>query len=58
MDDLVKLRVLFKPADNLPAAENVWAAPVEVNEGGGTYRLENNSFMVAMAAGDLVRAEQ
>lgn len=56
-DDLVKVRVLFRPAEDMPHSENLWAAPVDAHDGGGTYRLENHAFFVPMAAGDVVRAE-
>lgn len=56
-DDLVRVSIRYKPGEDLPAAENMWAAPVDANDGGGLYRLENSSVMVPLAAGDLVRAE-
>lgn len=55
--DLVKVSLKFKPADDLPASEGLWARPVEAHEGGGIYELENSSFMVPLAAGDRVRAQ-
>jgi hypothetical protein len=33
-----------------------WAEPADAHDGGGTYRLLNSSFMVPVAAGDIVRA--
>ena len=56
-DHLVYLRVLYPEGRGLPGAEGLWAEPVDANEGGGTYRLENHAFAVPLAAGDLVRAE-
>ena len=56
-DDLVKLRVRYRPGEGLPDSETLWAAPVSAGEGGGTYRLENNLFLTPLAAGDVVRAE-
>lgn len=55
--NLVKVRLKFKEGADLPAAETMWAEPVEAHDGGGTYRLMNTSFMVPLAAGDVVRAE-
>jgi len=57
MPDVVKLRVKYKPSEDLPSSEGLWAEPVDAHEGGGTYRLQNSSFMVPLGAGDLVRAE-
>jgi len=57
MPDVVELRVKYKPSEELPASEGLWAEPVDAHERGGTYRLRNSSFMVPLGAGDLVRAE-
>jgi len=57
MPAVVQLRVKYKPADHLPASEGLWAEPVDAHVGGGTYRLQNSSFLVPLGAGDLVRAE-
>ena len=48
----------YKPTENMPASESLWAEPVEADQGGGSYRLRNSSFVVPLAAGDVVRAEQ
>ncbi len=56
--DVVKLRMRYKPTENMPASESLWAEPVEADQGGGSYRLRNSSFVVPLAAGDVVRAEQ
>ena len=56
--DVVKLRMKYKPTENMPASESLWAEPVEADQGGGSYRLRNSSFVVPLAAGDVVRAEQ
>ncbi len=41
-----------------PALERgVWAEPIEADEGPGTYRLQNSSFVVPLGAGDVVRAQ-
>jgi len=53
----VKLRLKFKPIAELPATEQLWGEPVDAHEGGGTYRLLNSSFVVPLAAGDVVWAE-
>jgi hypothetical protein len=50
--DMVKLRVRYKPTPDMPAWETLWA---ERSEAG--YRLQNSSFVVPLAAGDVVRAE-
>jgi hypothetical protein len=50
---VVKLRVRYKPTPDMPAWETLWAEPVE----DGSYRLQNCSFVVPLAAGDVVRAE-
>ena len=55
---VVKLRVRYKPTENMPANESLWAEPLEADHGGGSYRLQNSSFVVPLAAGDVVRAEQ
>lgn len=60
MTERVRLRVRFASAGDAPdddeglSHEQLWAT--EVDAGGGTYRLESNSFSVPLAAGDLVRA--
>jgi hypothetical protein len=54
---VVDVRVRYRPGRELPAAEGLWAEPVDAHEGGGTYRLANNACLVPLAAGDLVRAE-
>src|SRR3712207_6416216 len=57
-DDLVKVRVRLKPdEEDEGPVESLWAEPLDAHEGGGTFRLENNSFMAPLAAGDVVRAE-
>jgi hypothetical protein len=56
--DVVKLRVKYKPTQGMPLNESLWAEPVDAHEGGGTYRMQNSSFVVPLATGDLVRAEQ
>ena len=56
-DELVKVRVRFREGEDLPDSETMWARPVEALDHGGTYELENSSFMVPLGAGDLVRAE-
>jgi hypothetical protein len=55
--DVVKLRVRYKPTESMPARESLWAQPVDSDESGGSYRLQNSSFIVPLAAGDVVRAE-
>jgi uncharacterized protein DUF4265 len=55
--DVVKLRIRYKPTRDMPARETVSAVPVEAGPDGGTYRLQNSSFVVPLAAGDVVRAE-
>jgi hypothetical protein len=53
----VELRVRFASSsddDDGLSHEQVWATAVDPEA--GTYRLENNSFAVPLAAGDLVRA--
>jgi hypothetical protein len=56
-EDLAYVRVRYVDGPDLPDSEGLWAKPVEAHDGGGTYRLENNAFMVSLAAGDVVRAE-
>ncbi len=55
MPDMVKVRVRFKPSEDLPSSEDLWAEPVD--EAAGTYRLQNSSFMVPLGAGDVVGAQ-
>jgi hypothetical protein len=42
----------------MPASESLWAEPLEADQSGGSYRLQNSSFVVPLAAGDVVRAER
>src|SRR6185295_220731 len=55
--EIVKVRVRYRPTPDMPARESLAAAPVEAGPNGGTYRLQNSSFVVPLAAGDVVRAE-
>lgn len=57
VDEAVKVMVRFKPAEDLPGSEGLWAVRLDGHEAGGTFRLDNSSFMVPLAAGDVVRAE-
>ncbi len=56
--DVARLRLRFRPTENMPASESLWAEPLEADQRGGSYRLQNSSFVVPLAAGDVVRAEQ
>lgn len=53
----VKVRIRFRPCDDLPAGEFLWATPIDANGGGGTYELANCATFPWLAAGDVVRAE-
>jgi hypothetical protein len=56
--DRVKVRVKYQHTDTMPAREELWAEPIEVDGDAGTYRVLNSSFVVPLAAGDLVWAER
>jgi hypothetical protein len=56
--EVVKVRVRYRPMENMPERESLWAAPVEADQSGGSYRLQNSSFILPLAAGDVVRAER
>ena len=53
----VKLRIRFRPSDDLPAGEFLWATPLDAHDGGGRYELGNCAYGAWLAPGDLVRAE-
>jgi hypothetical protein len=55
--EVVNVRVRYRPTPDMPVRESLAAAPVEAGPNGGTYRLQNSSFVVPLAAGDVVRAE-
>lgn len=57
MDQSVKVRLKFRDRKNLPSGEGLWARRLEGNSGGGIYELENSSFYVPLAVGDVVRAQ-
>lgn len=52
----VALDLRLRPGEDRPEGEIVWASPVDVDDGGGFYRLRRTSFAVPLAAGDLVEA--
>ncbi len=56
-EDRVKVNVRFRAELELVAGESLWAVPVDAHDAGGTYRLQNNSFYLPLAVGDVVRAE-
>lgn len=56
-DKSTKVRLKFKDRKDLPSGEGLWARQIEGNSGGGTYELENSSFYVPLAVGDVVRAQ-
>lgn len=56
-NESVKVRLKFKARNGLPAGEGLWARQLDGNSGGGTYQLENSSFYVPLAVGDVVRAQ-
>lgn len=43
--------------DEGPSSESLWASPLRAHDGGGTYRLENNTIFTMLMVGDIVRAE-
>jgi hypothetical protein len=55
--DRVKVNVRYRADLELLAGESLWAAPVDAHDAGGTYALQNNSFYIPLAVGDVVRAE-
>ena len=55
--EIVKLRIRYKPTPDMPAWETLSAVPVAA-DGGIGFQLQNSSFVVPLAAGDVVRAEQ
>lgn len=56
-EDAVKVSVRYRAELQLVAGESLWARPVDAHDGGGTYALQNNSFYIPLAVGDVVRAE-
>ncbi len=56
-EDKVKVNVRYRADLELLAGESLWAVPVVAHDAGGTYRLQNNSFYIPLAVGDVVRAE-
>ncbi|CAI9416161.1 hypothetical protein [Nocardioides sp. T2.26MG-1] len=56
-EDRVKVNVRYRAELELLAGESLWAAPVDAHDAGGTYALQNNSFYIPLAVGDVVRAE-
>ncbi len=56
-EDRVKVNVRYRAELDLLAGESLWAAPVDAQDAGGTYALQNNSFYIPLAVGDVVRAE-
>lgn len=56
-EDRVKVNVRYRAELQLLAGESLWAVPVDAHDAGGTYRLQNNSFYLPLAVGDVVRAE-
>ena len=55
-DNKIKVRLRFKEYVEV-AGEAMWALPVDADDSGGTYILQNNSFFAPLGVGDLVRAE-
>lgn len=55
-DQVVKVRLKFKSRKDLPSGEGLWARQLDGNSGGGTFELENSSFYVPLAVGDVVLA--
>lgn len=53
----MKVRLKFRDRRDLPTGEGLWARQLDGNSGGGTYELENSSFYVPLAVGDVVRAQ-
>jgi hypothetical protein len=53
----MKVRLKFRDRKDLPTGEGLWARQLEGNSGGGTYELENSSYYVPLAVGDVVRAQ-
>ena len=56
-DDLVKVLIRFRGPDRPLRGEKLWARPVDAGPGGGSYALQTSSFLVPLAALDVVRAE-
>ena len=54
--DLVRVRLRVRTEEGTSEGEVLWAS-LEPGVGASTYRLQNHAFLVALAAGDLVRAE-
>ena len=57
-DDLVKVLIRFRGPDRPLRGEKLWARPVDAGPDGGTYALQTSSFLVPLAALDVVRAER
>ncbi|WP_062522743.1 hypothetical protein [Demequina silvatica] len=56
-EDHAKIHLAYVPGVGL-AGEWPWATPVDADEGGGTFRLENFLMMTPLVVGDLVRCER
>lgn len=56
-DDIVKVLIRFRGPDRPLRGERLWARPVDTEPCGGTYALHTSSFLVPLAALDVVRAE-
>ena len=57
-DDIVKVLIRFRGPDRPLRGERLWARPVDAGPDGGTYALQTSSFLVPLAALDLIRAER
>ncbi len=57
-DDLVKVLIRFRGPDRPLRGEWLWARPVDAGPAGGDYALQTSSFLVPLAALDVVRAER
>jgi hypothetical protein len=55
-DTRVKVRFRYKPGRAGAAGERFWAEAIDANDGGGTYRLLNNSYCGPVCVGDVVSA--
>ncbi len=53
--ELVRVRIRVHDGDGGAETEVLWAS--REDEAAGVYRLQNHAFFVALAAGDVVRAE-
>jgi hypothetical protein len=54
-ENIVKIHVVFRQGAGGPAGESPWAEPIDADEGGGTFRVQNDPMFTPLRHGDVVR---